>query len=180
MLALTYAIAITAAVTTAAAAEPRILSKSPLVLKAVKTERCLPLGKPVSSFTIASTNLKCRIARSIRNIFVYLPVSDVEASLLHADIPKHLHGVRHGTDHVLQVRKGNLPSESEHQKLDKLQQDSCAAKCHQLQGTQDRVLEFYSCFIRLCTVIKRLNAVSHSRVYLPVLMNLNLFLDVRD
>lgn len=136
-------------VTVAVSANPRYIIKSPIIDKSPKLPYCLPLGKPVSAFIIAATNLKCLIARRIRNIFVYLSVSDVEASLLRADVSKHLDGFRPGSSHVLQVRKGSLPTELEYQKLRQLQQDSFAGECHQLPGTQEQVLEFYSHCIRL-------------------------------
>ena len=104
-------------VTVAVSGSPRYIIKSPQIVKSPKLPSCLPVGKPVSAFTIAPTNLKCLIARNIRNICVYLPVSDVEASLLHADVQKHLDGFRLGSNHVLQVRERGLPTESENQKL---------------------------------------------------------------
>nr|ACE75152.1 conserved hypothetical protein [Glyptapanteles flavicoxis] len=76
-------------------------------------------------------------------------VHEVEDFLLHAELSKQLHEIRRSTNHMLQVWKRDLPSEHKHRKPRRVQQAGAAAKQHQLPGTQDEVLGFYSSSVYL-------------------------------
>ncbi len=129
---------------------PRYLLKHSPTFKKLKNQTaCLPLGSSVSKFTQTEIYSRYSTTESMCNIFFYLLVHEVEDFLLHAELSKQLHEIRRSTNHMLQVWKRDLPSEHKHRKPRRVQQAGAAAKQHQLPGTQDEVLGFYSSSVYL-------------------------------